>query len=194
VDLTETVETDLELQDVLWLASIGLQLQPSQIRSGFIDGRYVTAWVSPGGGNVLLPHTDAILASLEPLFNPYPYKAAQGLNQVEVWNASGHENWEWLATDKLVRNGFEVVAARQVDELSPQTVLVDYTVQTKGSPRPLLQTLFDASVTDASIAGNTENAPGVSFRLVLGQDYQPCERPAPAQWWPTPTPAAVNDD
>jgi LCP family protein required for cell wall assembly len=191
-DLTATVQTDLSLEQVLWLASVGLKLDPSRINSGYLDGRYLTAWVSPGGANVLLPHTDAILEAMEPLFNPYPFQAPQGFSKVEVWNASGYKDWGILAADRLLRNGFEVTDIHQSDSVYERSLILDFTTSPKGSPLPLLQRLFDADVE----RGQTALAPleadtGVvaPFRLIVGADYQPCEWPTAPRWVPTPTPA-----
>jgi LCP family protein required for cell wall assembly len=189
-ELTTAVQTDLSLDDVLWLASIGMQLEPSNIHSDFIDGRYLTAWVTPGGANVLLPHTEAILDALEQHFNPFPSKAPQGFSQVEVWNASGHDDWGLLAADRLVRSGFFATAIRQRDELYEKTTIFDYSHSTKGSPLPLLERLFTASSSHVSIEPGEES--GVSFRLIIGADYQPCEWPTSAQWVPTPTPSSTS--
>jgi LCP family protein required for cell wall assembly len=191
--LTTTVTTDLSLDDVLWLASIGLQLEPSQIESGFLDGRHLTAWVSPGGGSVLLPHTEAILNAVEPIFNPYPYKAPQGFSEVEVWDASGHEYWGLLAADVLLRNGFEVANIHRSDELYESTVILDYTTNAKGNPLPLLQRLFNASTANVSAEALAKTNDGVAFRLIVGADYQPCNRPVAAQWGPTPVPATAHE-
>jgi LCP family protein required for cell wall assembly len=187
-ELSSTVQTDLSLENVLWLASIGLRVDPSQINSAYIDGQYLTAWVSPGGANVLLPHTEAILADLAPFFNPYPYKAPQGLSRVAVWNGSGHQDWGILAADKLLRNGFEVAEIRQLEELHETSAIFDFMSNSKGSPLPLLTKLFKSEVTSVSLEPEADNG-GVSFRLVVGADYQPCEWPTPARWSPTPTPA-----
>jgi LCP family protein required for cell wall assembly len=191
-ELTATVETDLSLDNVLWLASVGLQLDLSQIRSDFIDGRYLTAWVSPGGGNVLLPHTEPILKVLEPFFNPYPYTAPQGFNRVEVLNGSGKENWGWLAADRLARNGFEVVSVQEADQISEHTTILDFTQRTKGSPLELLQELLSANAAHVPVAGTVESQQNIAFRIVVGEDYQPCELPVPAQWSPTPTPSSAT--
>jgi LCP family protein required for cell wall assembly len=176
-ELSTTVQTDLSLEQVLWLASIGLQLDAWQIHSGFIDGRYLTAWTTPGGANVLLPDTAAILEALEPLFNPYPYQAPQGFSRVEVRNGSGHKDWGILAADRLLRNGFEVADIRQADTLYEHSMILDFTGSAKGSPLPLLQSLFNASVARASAEADV--AAAVPFRLIVGADYQPCEWPAP---------------
>jgi LCP family protein required for cell wall assembly len=196
-DLTATVQTDLTLEQVLWLASIGLKMDMAQIHSGFLDGRHLTAWVSPGGANVLLPQPEAIAEYLEPLFNPYPFQAPQGMSQIEVWNGSGHENWGLLAADKLASNGFEVVDVRKSDEVYEHSTIFDFTTISKGSPLPLLQELFDAVVAHAdsvSLPGMDEDGQA-SFRLVVGADYQPCSWPVGATWdpsmvWPTATPEA----
>jgi len=195
-DLTDAVETDLSLEDVLWLASVGLQLDPSQIQSGFLDGRHLSAWVTPGGGNVLLPHTEAILAYLEPHFNPYPYKAPQGFNRVEVWNSSGRADWGLLAADRLLRNGFEVAGIRQTEEISVTSAVLDFTTSKKGSPAALLERLFAATAVHvfsepSADGGSNTSAP---YRLVIGSDFEPCDRPTAAQWVPTPTPADQTVD
>jgi LCP family protein required for cell wall assembly len=188
--LTETVETDLSLEDVLWLASLGMKLDASLIHSEFLDGRHLSAWVTPGGGNVLLPHTDAILAFLEPHFNPYRHKATQGYSRVEVLNGSGHPDWGLLAADRLLGNGFEIVDISQTDE-TPTTTILDYTSSSKGSAKDFLEQLFSAESVHAFGEATFDLWSGTValYRVVIGQDYQPCDRPAAAQWMPTPTPA-----
>jgi LCP family protein required for cell wall assembly len=184
-ELTTTVQTDLSLDDMLWLASIGLNLDASRINSGFIDGSHLTAWTTPQGANVLLPHTEEILAELEPLFNPYPYQAPQGFNQIEVWNGAGTHDWGLLATDKLLSNGFVVTNFQGADRYYEQSMIVDFTTTSKGSPLPLLQRLFD--VPNANVISQPDPNSPVPFRLIVGASYQPCVRPRPPVW-PTPTP------
>lgn len=184
-ELTTTVETDLSLDDMLWLASIGAQLDPTRIRSGYIDGSHLTSWTTPGGANVLIPHTEEIMAELEPLFNPYPYQAPQGFNLVEIWNGAGKHDWAILATDKLLLNGFQVTGIQGADQYYEQSYIIDYTTSSKGSPLPLLQRLFNVPAANVTYQPDP-NSP-VPFRLVLGGSYQPCVRPR-GPVWPTPTP------
>jgi LCP family protein required for cell wall assembly len=186
-ELTTTVQTDLSLDDMLWLASIGLNLDATRINSGFIDGSHLTAWTTPQGANVLLPHTEEILAELEPLFNPYPYQAPQGFNQIEVWNGSGTHDLGLLATDKLLSNGFIVTNFQGADRYYEQSMIVDFTATSKGSPLPLLQRLFD--VPNANVISQPDPNSPVPFRLIVGASYQPCVRPRPPVW-PTPAPPA----
>lgn len=186
-ELKATVETDLSLDNLLWLASIGLQLDPSRINSGFIDGSHLISWTTPRGANVLLPDTEKILEELEPLFNPYPYQAPQGFNQIEVWNGSGKRDWGWLAADKLLSNGFLVTDNRPADSYYEHSVIVDFTTTAKGSSLPLLQRLFN--IPNANIIAQPDPNSPVPFRLIVGASYQPCVRPrAPVRATPTPTP------
>jgi LCP family protein required for cell wall assembly len=189
-ELTATVQTDLSLDDMLWLASIGLQLDPSRIRSGFIDGSHLTAWTTPAGANVLIPHTDEILAELEPLFNPYPYQAPQGFNQVQIWNGSGKVDWGTLAADKLLSNGFQVTDIQGADTYYEQSFIVDFTTSPKASPLPLLQRLF--SVPTANVIQQPDPNSPLPFRLIVGASYQPCVRPRPPVW-PTPVPTPATE-
>ena len=184
-DLTATVQTDLSLDDMLWLASIGLQLDATRIESGFIDGSHLTSWTTPKGANVLIPHTEEILEEMETLFNPYPYQAPQGFNQIEVWNGSGKRDWDILAADELLVNGFQITGMQPADTYYENTVIVDFTTISKGSPLPLLQRLFN--VWGANVVSQPDPNSPVPFRLVVGAGYQPCVRPSPPVW-PTPTP------
>ncbi len=184
-ELTATVQTDLSLDDMLWLAQIGLQLDPTRLRSGFIDGGMLTAWTTPSGANVLLPHTEEILAELEPLFNPYPYQAPQGFNLIEIWNGSGRRDWGILAADKLMLNGFQVTNIQGADTYYEQSVIIDFTTTSKGSPLPLIQKLFNVW-SERVVPQPDPNSP-VPFRLIVGADYQPCVPPR-GPVWPTPVP------
>jgi hypothetical protein len=138
---------------------------------------------------VLLPDTENILKALEPLFNPYPYKAPQGFSRIEVWNGSSHDNWGLLAADKLLRNGFEIAEVRKADKIYKTSTILDFTSDPKGSPLPLLQRLFKADVVHPA---DGEVGSGTPFRLIVGADYQPCQWPTLARWSPTPTPAATE--
>lgn len=189
-ELTTTTQTDLSLDDVVWLASIGMQLDATGIRSGFIDGSHLTAWTTPSGANVLLPHTEEILAALEPLFNPYPYQAPQGFNLIEIWNGSGKPDWAILAADKLLRNGFQVANIAGADQYYEQSMIVDYTGTLKGSPLPLMQRLFN--VANANIIAQPDPNSPVPYRLIVGASYQPCVRPRPPVW-PTHTPSPPTE-
>jgi len=189
-ELTSVVQTDLTLDDVLWLVSIGLQLDESKVNSGFIDGAYLTYWTTPGGAFVLLPHTEEILESLEDIFNPYPYKAPQGMARVQVWNGSGNPSWEVLAADRLLRNGFEVVDMGGADQYYEYSMIIDFTTVSKGSPLPMMQRLFD--VWDGNVIYQPDANSPYAFRLIIGADYQPCER-SRLPYWATPTPAPPTE-
>jgi LCP family protein required for cell wall assembly len=189
-ELSATVETDISLDNMLWLASIGLQLDPTRLNSGFIDGSHLTAWTAPSGANVLIPHTEEILEELEPLFNPYPYQAPQGFTQVEVWNGSGRNDWDKLAADKLFANGIYVTHMQPADTYYENSLIIDFTTTSKGSSLPLLQQLFN--VWGASVISQPDPNSPVPFRLIVGADYQPCERPR-GPIWPTPTPAPPTE-
>ena len=189
-ELDTTVETDISLENLLWLASVGLQLDPTRLSSGFIDGSHLTAWTAPSGASVLLPHTEEILEELEPLFNPYPHQAPQGFTQVEVWNGSGKNDWGKLAADKLYANGLYVTNIQPADTYYESSVIIDFGTTTKGSSLPLLQKLFN--VWGANVVSHPDPNSPVSFRLIVGADFYPCERPRPPIW-PTPTPAPPTE-
>jgi polyisoprenyl-teichoic acid--peptidoglycan teichoic acid transferase len=63
--LKSTVETDMNLSDMLALLPLATQVKDlSNVQRYFVDQTYVTSWVTPGGAQVLLPHTEDIFSNI----------------------------------------------------------------------------------------------------------------------------------
>lgn len=61
--LSDTVDTDLSVGEVLSLANLARRLGPESTRARTFDGTMVQDWVTPGGAMVLLPQREAIEAA-----------------------------------------------------------------------------------------------------------------------------------
>ncbi len=191
IDLSTTVKTDLKLNDILWLAAMGAQLDGTRIKSRLIDGNLVSAWTtSDTHAAVLLPVPDRIGAALAEMFNPATNFAAQAQASVEVWNGTTDPAWGLLAADRLESEGFsvtQIVAADRRDYA--QTKLVDMTTTAKGSRRTALAQIFRVAPANVIEQPNL-NSPA-QYRVVAGADFVPCVRPRQASsGLPTPTPTA----
>jgi LCP family protein required for cell wall assembly len=190
-DLTQTVQTDLSLDNVLWLAAVVGRLDTdTAIKSRFIDGTVVQSWIAPTGAQVLLPDYERIGPLIaEALAPPATGQARQGMARVEVLNGTAWPGWGLLAADRLLWEGFEVVNVDQADRADyEQTLLVDLTGTTKGSPVYRLARIL--GVRSANVSQSDTPGAEVDLRVIVGQDYKPCYK---SYWYavhttPTPTP------
>jgi LCP family protein required for cell wall assembly len=202
-DLTRTVQTDLSLENVLWLASVASRLDTnSAIKSRFIDNTVVRSWLTPDGAQVLLPDYDRIGPLIaEALAPPDTSRARQGLASVEVLNGTTWTDWGILAADRLVWEGFQVVNIGQADRLDyQQTLIVDLIETDKGSPvwrlarilgvdRTNILTSETSSddVNDVNDLIDKISSEHVDFQVIVGYDYRPCYK---SYWYnlhPMPT-------
>ncbi|HHH40612.1 MAG TPA: LytR family transcriptional regulator, partial [Chloroflexi bacterium] len=170
------VATDMEFNEVASLAAIAFRLDERNVRFRNIGYRQVTPWTTPYGGSVFLPNWEAIAPVVSEALGPVPQgRLWRTLQTVEVWNGTTHADWDQLAADRLVREGFGVVIGQADRRDYQRTRLVNFTTTTKGSAAPYLQQMF-AIAPDEVISNPDPNA-GAAYRLIIGADYQTCRRP-----------------
>jgi len=171
--LKETVQTDLGLDDILYLAHVGSRLDMTNVKSRFVGRSVVKAWTSPTGAYVLVPDY-AALGDLvnEALAPPASGRGQQRAFRVEVWNATPYEGLGYVAAERLRWEDFEVVSVGPADGSYSRTQIVDYTTTSKGSPLSRLMRLYQRKADDV-IREPTEDRE-IDFRVILGYDYNPC--------------------
>ncbi|HEY4689533.1 MAG TPA: LCP family protein [Anaerolineae bacterium] len=191
--LTQSVETDLTLNDVVYLADVASRLDAAHIRSRFVDGSMLTWHVTETGANVLRYNFDELKSYLDEAFAPLPRNiAAQAPQRVDVLDASGHADWDLVAADRLGWAGFSVFSADRYGTVEPHSLIIDYTTTPKGSRLQALADLFQ--VAPENIHRSPDPSSPVAFDLIVGQDFEPCQPPSRGRWPappPTPTPTAT---
>ncbi|MCS7283285.1 MAG: LCP family protein [Anaerolineae bacterium] len=188
--LRQTVETDLGLKEMLYLAWIGTRLDWANIKSRFLTPPYVTPWTDPtNGAFVLLPVPDAIEPLVaEALQPPATARLGQSPFRAEVWDGTGRPGTGEVAAERLRWEGFVVTGITRVDPVT-RTQVIDFTTTSKGSPLWLLKQLYHLQSGDIIRQPQAERA--VDFRVILGANYDSCVRPGAIQYVPpppTPTP------
>jgi LCP family protein required for cell wall assembly len=184
--IQETVETDLGLNELIWLGLVGRQLDFTNVKSRFIAPPYLTPSTSPSGAYILVPVQDALEPFVaEALRPPAEGRADQPVFRVEVWDGTGRPGMLEVAVARLAWEGFEVVGAQTVAPV-PRTQIVDFTTTDKGSPLWLLTRLYDRRSGDI-VTQPTEGAPA-EFRIILGADYNSCVSMYAIRYSPVPTP------
>ena len=190
-DLLNTVQTDLTLNDVLYLAGLGTQIDRSQIKNGFLDGQNAHRFTSEEGASVFYFNYEEISATLKLAFTPpETNRAGQPSASIEVLNGTGNPNWDAVGADRLNWAGYRVASFGPADRADyPTTVIYDLRSTSKGSRLSELGRLFRVSAPNL-ISQPDPNA-GVEYRIILGADWDPCQRASLGSFptrTPTPTP------
>jgi LCP family protein required for cell wall assembly len=186
-EVTSLVTTDLTLNDVIYLASFGLQLDDTALKQRAIDRAVLQPFSTETGAAVLGILPDRVpLVVAEAFEPPLTNVAAQSSAQVEVLNATGRASYDLLAVDRLRSNGFGVSSFGPAAQVVSRTQIVNFGTTTKGSRLSQLVRLFDVKA-DQVINQPDANSP-IGFRLLVGPDFDPCKPPPAAVNLPTPSP------
>jgi hypothetical protein len=186
-DFKDVVQTDMGLWDLMQFAPLAAKLDEAQIRNFAIGPNQTTSWLTPRGDDVLLPRPGPLTALISDAFTPPSANQLQRpVTRVEIVNASGNAGWEQLAAETLRNEGFAPSLGAGSADVQAVTSLVDLTTSAKGSPVKVLQHLLHLS--DKDVQSLPDASTPVQFRVILGQDYNPCPR---LDWIEaaTPTPA-----
>ncbi len=174
-DFSSAITTDLGLGDILKLALYAPKLTNANIRSYYLRPPYVTPWVTPGGADVLLPNQPSLEQLLVEATTLSTTAVQRQTVSVEIQNGTSFAGWDILAANRLNYAGFEthILPADRQDYAT--SVLVDLTAaQDPAARNAILNSLglYSATVMSAP----DPNSP-TQYRLVLGNDYQPCFQP-----------------
>ncbi len=172
--LSNAIETDLTLNDILSLVPIGIGLTPSLIQSHYIGPSQVEDFTTDQGGAVLAMKPDAVQVVVDQFMLPPPTNVLQRENpRVEVHNQSGAGQMEWIASERLARVGLTaVIEAESTNEPLPRTIIYDYTGEAKGSSLTLIQEQL--GVLEADIIHEPDPDRTVDYRIILGQSFDSC--------------------
>jgi LCP family protein required for cell wall assembly len=191
-DVTQIVDTNLNVNDVAYLATFGLQLDEARIKQRSIDRAALQSYTTPTGAQVLLIVPDRVPLVVDEAFTPpLSNVASQAVAQIEVVNGSGRKNWELLATDRLTSQGFVVPSYAVSDQPITRTQIINYQTTSKGSRLNQLLRVFNLKA-DRVINQPTENSP-IAFKLLIGPDFDSCKSPSTLVVLPTPLPTPTPE-
>ncbi len=180
------IETDMTLADMLGFVPMALQLDSSGIQSLVFNQWYLVNWTTPSGDQVLLPIPDRLEIMVEEFYlPPTRHSLVQQAARIEILNGTANPDWDRVAAARLAWEGFVPVAAGQADEYIPDTIIYDYTGQTKGSPLAAIAEALNASAANIIVEPDPDRT--VDYRIILGASYNSCTYNVPAPV-PTPTP------
>jgi len=179
--MANSFQTDLTLDQVINLAYVGTQLEPQRILSRAIGASQVQSWMTPQGAAVLLPQQDKIRALLDAYYTPVDPNNLDGASklQVQVLNGSQRNDADQLAVANLRFAGFKAKAAGPAESQNyNKTQIFIYTGNT-GAAYEIAQELQVPASNIQDLTGTQaqpDPANPVDFSVILGWDYDPCQR------------------
>lgn len=174
-----TVSTDLSLPDIVKLALYAPKLSNPSIRSYFIRPPYVSEWTTPAGADVLLPVQDQLQHLLTQATSLSTTEVHREAVTVEVENGTPTNGLDSLAANRLNYAGYATHIS-PADATTHQTsVLTDTT--TSQDPTARQAVLSTLGLDTATVVTAPDPTAPAQYRLVLGQDYQPCFQPEDLQ-------------
>jgi LCP family protein required for cell wall assembly/PAS domain S-box-containing protein len=172
----DMVQTDLDIAAVLDLSRVAFALEDQNVRYYNIGADEVTPWTTPTGGHVFLPQWEAIQPILAEAMAPMPEgRLRYAYSPVEVWNGTYNQGWDYLAADRLHRDGFSASVGEPDRRDYAQTQLFLFTESVKGSGIDYLKQLFGLS--DSQVIHQPGGSTEFGYRLIIGADYQTCPSP-----------------
>jgi LCP family protein required for cell wall assembly len=175
-ELIQAISTDMSLADIVRLSPLALRIDPAKVRSRFIGRDQVTSWVTPTGGQVLLPKPDEIERLLTEALD---FQAASEIVPeesipIEIINGSDDPDAATLAAERLTYAGYKTRVLRSGAESTARSRLLDYGLATPAVRNTILSALgLPASVVETAQSSGSAAA----FRLIVGRDYNPCFNP-----------------
>ncbi|MCZ7542673.1 MAG: LCP family protein [Anaerolineae bacterium] len=105
-EISQFVETDMTLADVLGIVPTALQLDSSRIQSFVLNTWYVQEWTTPNNEAVLLPVPDRMEIMVQNLYlPPTQNQLVQEQARIEVLNATANADWDQVAAARLAWEG-----------------------------------------------------------------------------------------
>jgi LCP family protein required for cell wall assembly len=174
-DLKDTVDTDLNLVDLLQLSLYAPKMTNADIRSYYIRPPYVTSWITEGGAYVLLPNEDALHQMLTEALSASTRPVERQAITIDVMNGTSTPGLDALAATRLNYAGYETHLIPSDRQDYAYSVLID---KTAVQDRSFTDTILDVmGLSPSSLISGPDPNSKSNYLLILGNDYQACFRP-----------------
>lgn len=175
-ELTAIVDTDIPFDLMLRLLPFVIKLDLNDVASfTFKKTHHTTQWTTPEGWLVLLPNKEEVARLMQALYTPpSKYQAVLTGPSIAIYNGSGEENWDIVASERLRWEGYNAIAlGPPVDgDDYPSNLLTDRVGAEKGSLVPgILRAL---NMTQEQVDVNASADREYDYEVIIGRDYESC--------------------
>lgn len=174
--ITEVVDTNLPFDTMLGLLPYALNLDISNLENfTMIRTYHTTPWQPPSGDYVQLPVYEPIEMMMRDFYTP-PSNNQLSLSgpSIGVYNASGNDNWDRVASERLRWDGYNSVSLGIQDEdtVLVDSQLIDYVASDKGSIVPNINKALNMSQNQVQIQPDPNRT--YDYEVMIGQNYDSC--------------------
>jgi polyisoprenyl-teichoic acid--peptidoglycan teichoic acid transferase len=171
----DAIETDLDFGRMLQLAALAPTVRENGIQNLYLAGK-TQSWVTPGGAAVQLPVWEGsgmMRDTFQRLFRPPDLnRATRPPIFVEIINATDNPDMALLAADNLAWYGFIPIIGPAEPQPNATTHLSYYKPNFKESYDWLISWIFNVPRSSIDLAA--DNTYPYDYRVVIGDDYNPC--------------------
>mgnify|MGYP006288622851 FL=1 len=177
-----SVKTDLALDQILALANMAVSVDQETIRFGVIDQSCTQSWVTPEGGQVLVPLRDRMREVRDYVFRSEPTVEAPEAETPEilptptvevatvaVLNGTLRSGLAGDTANYLEQQGVDVVRVANADRQDYASTLV---IAYQDKPMTLSQLLKLLDLAPTVVVKRSDPAVDYDIAVVLGDDYE----------------------
>ena len=171
VTMREMVQTNLGPSEIMTLAQLVPEVQPSSVNRAYIDLTMATEWTTPEGAWVMLPHREKIAPVIMGMLDPPAERVNRLVEEgarVVLRNGTPAAGWGRQIADRLELRGFQITDFAPADRTDyAETLIFSY------SDKPYTVSNLQAhlEVEDQ----NVHQEPGASSEMdvlvILGDDF-----------------------
>ena len=175
-ELEEVIDTNVPFNTMLGMLPYLLELDLDRIQNFTFRRIYHTQnWRTPSGDSVLLPVYETVVELMRDFYTP-PSANQVGLSgpSIAVYNGSGNEDWDLVASERLRWDGYNSVALGPWanGEIVESNRLIDYVAASKGSLVPGITKALNMK--NKQVAARADPAREYDYEVIVGQDYDSC--------------------
>ena len=175
-ELTQIVHTDMPFDIMLRLLPLVLDLDLGGVENLTLKKNYhTTEWIMPGGAEVQLPNAETIAVLMQDFYLPPPPNQHTLTGpSIAVHNASGKDDWDIVASERLRWDGHNAVALGpfEDDKRFASSQLTDYVATEKGSL--VTRILRALNMSEEQVIRDARADRSYDYEVVIGKDYKSC--------------------
>ncbi len=162
--LSGSIVTDMNPADMVRLLLSAKDIQTNQIRQVVVDESAASNWVTPQGGQVLLPNRERIRELVSQLFNLPAHPES-----IALQNGTSTKDLATSARTYLNNLGYNVVQTGDAQGTFDKSVIYDYL----GSYNSTTQLASALGLPTTAISATADAQSPVDVLVILGKDYTP---------------------
>jgi LCP family protein required for cell wall assembly len=169
--MRDMIQTDLGPSEIVTLAQLVPQIQPSSVNRRFIDLSMAAQWTTPEGAWVMLPDRAKIAAVINGLLEPPPptvNRLKEEGARVAVRNGTPAAGWARQVVDRLELRGFLITAVGPADRNDYQETLI-FSYSDKPYTVDNLQAYLGVNEENVRYEPNAPSE--VDILVILGDDF-----------------------